>query len=196
MLALENRLDAESERELDCLARRPRRSDDDDAPGRRLCGDERLVIGREVVIANDADDDPPRRSRRDAPTVRRENYGSAWWGGGRVRVPDARRLLSLVVAGLVDGWLSVRAGGVTIAGGVTRALLARRRLLSLLGIRPGRLIAEDDAPIRRTVPDSSRAVGGRRLSSGGHAIEPDSAHARGRPMRFRHGLPLRGRVNG
>ena len=38
-------------RELDRLARGARRRDDDDAPGRRLGRDERVVVGREVLVS-------------------------------------------------------------------------------------------------------------------------------------------------
>jgi hypothetical protein len=53
MLAPEERLDVEAEREFDRLARRACRRDDDDAP----CGarrDERVVVGREVRVADAA----------------------------------------------------------------------------------------------------------------------------------------------
>jgi len=41
----------EIECELDCLARRPRRRDDDDATGRRLGRDECIAIRREILIS-------------------------------------------------------------------------------------------------------------------------------------------------
>ena len=43
---LEERLDVQPHRELDGLARGARRRDDDHAAGRRLCPDERVVVGQ------------------------------------------------------------------------------------------------------------------------------------------------------
>ena len=51
VVPLEKRLDVELHRELDRLARGARRRDDDDAAGRRLGRDERVVVG-EVRVAD------------------------------------------------------------------------------------------------------------------------------------------------
>ena len=51
VVLLEVRLDVEADRELDRLAGGARRRDDDHAPGRRLGRDERVVVGREVLVS-------------------------------------------------------------------------------------------------------------------------------------------------
>ncbi len=72
VMLLEERLDVEAERQLDRLARRARRRDDDDAPGRRLGANERVVIGREPVVVNGAGwTHAPRRCKDDAAWGRR-----------------------------------------------------------------------------------------------------------------------------
>ncbi len=50
MLALENGVEMKSKSEFDCLARSARRRDDENTPRRRLGGDERVVVGREVTV--------------------------------------------------------------------------------------------------------------------------------------------------
>jgi len=50
MLAFEERVDVQAERDLDRLTRRARRGDDDHAAGWRVRSDERAVIGRERAV--------------------------------------------------------------------------------------------------------------------------------------------------
>jgi len=51
VLALEHGVERQSERELDRLAGRAGRGNDDDPPGGRLGGEKRLRIGWEGVVA-------------------------------------------------------------------------------------------------------------------------------------------------
>ena len=53
----------QSQRDFDRFARSPSGSDDDDAPGRGLGGDECRVIGRQGVIANVAQHERKVRER-------------------------------------------------------------------------------------------------------------------------------------
>src|SRR5688500_18284857 len=62
----------------------------------------------------------------------------------------------------------------------------RAVLLSLRHV----VVAEDDAALRRAVADRARAVGRRRLLRGGHVVEPDAAHPRGRTRARRDVLSL------
>jgi len=54
VLSLEQRVDVQAERQLDRLARRTGRGDDDHPPGRGLGGEEGLGIGRKKVVARDS----------------------------------------------------------------------------------------------------------------------------------------------
>ena len=61
---------------------------------------------------------------------------------------------------------------VITATGHGESLAARFRIL----------VAEDNPSVRGAIPHGGCTVRGSRLLSGGHAIDPDAAHTRGRAM--------------
>src|SRR5215208_5042625 len=145
-MLLEIRLDVETHRELDRLARGARRSDHDHAPRRRLRPDECVVVGREVVVSYFAH--ASRRGEKCArPAVRlrllpvlAELAEKRW---------DARlTLLTAVLAALAvlvvvtEEHLPVR-----------RAIADRRRTVRRRRLLSGRHVVEPDAahPPGRTI---------------------------------------------
>ena len=96
VVLLEKRLDVEPDRELDRLARRARRRDDDDASGRRLGADERVVIG-EVRVADVADHaETAKAVRTERDQLPADVAGRIAGGFTPVKPFDARRQLDLV----------------------------------------------------------------------------------------------------
>ena len=109
---LEKRLDVEAERELDRLARRARRRDDDDAPGRRL-GAERTSRGRGGTARGRLAAREPAHAR----TRRRRSSERSEGSARDADTADPSRLgcsiadllfAAAASAGLVERWAHVR----------------------------------------------------------------------------------------